>query len=99
MKVKIHSLHFDADKKLTAFIEEKVQKLTQFFDSIIESEVTLRLDKSSEADNKLVEIKLMIPGNDLFARKQCRTFEEATDLCCEALRKQVSKHKEKARGM
>lgn len=99
MKVKIHSLHFDADKKLIAFIEEKVQKLSQFFDHIIDSEVTLRLDKSSEADNKLVEIKLLIPGNDLFARKQCRTFEEATDLCCEALRKQVAKHKEKARGM
>lgn len=99
MKVKIHSLHFDADKKLLNFIEEKVQKLSQFFDHIIEAEVILRLDKSSEADNKLVEIKLMIPGNDLFARKQSRLFEEATDLCCEALRKQVTKHKEKVRGM
>ena len=99
MKVKIHSLHFDADKKLLAFIEEKVQKLTQFFDGIMEAEVILRLDKSSEADNKLVEIKLMIPGNDLFARKQSRLFEEAVDQCCEALRKQVSKHKEKVRGM
>jgi putative sigma-54 modulation protein len=99
MKIKIHSLHFDADKKLLSFIEEKVQKLTLFFDGIIDSEVILRIDKSSEADNKLVEIKLMIPGNDLFARKQCRTFEEAVDLCCEALRKQVSKHKEKVKGM
>ena len=29
------------------------------------------------------------------AKKQCKTFEEAVDLCCEALRKQLIKWKEK----
>jgi putative sigma-54 modulation protein len=38
---------------------------------------------------------LLIPGKELFAKKQCSSFEEAADLACEALRKQVKKEKEK----
>lgn len=99
MKIDIQSLHFDADKKLLDFISEKVNKLNQYFDGIIACEVTLRVEKSENTENKLAEIKLEIPGNDLFAKKQCKTFEEATDASVSALRKQLTKHKEKVRGV
>jgi putative sigma-54 modulation protein len=93
MQLQVQSIHFDADRKLIHFIEEKLSKLTQFHDRIISSEVFLRLDKSDVNENKIAEIKLSIPGKDLFARKQCRTFEEATDTAVEALRRQIDKHK------
>jgi putative sigma-54 modulation protein len=96
MKVKIQSIHFDADKKLLEFIEGKVDKLNTYSNKIIDSEVFLRLDKSSTHENKIAEIKLMVPGNDLFAKRQCKTFEEATDQAVEALRRQLKKKKEKA---
>lgn len=96
MKVKIQSIHFDADQKLLDFVEEKVNKLNTFSNDIIDSEVFLRLDKSSSQENKIAEVKLIIPGNDLFAKRQCKTFEEATDLAVEAIRRQLKKQKEKA---
>lgn len=99
MTVKIQSVHFDADKKLLEFVQEKVDKLTQFYDGIINSDVTLRLDKSSDTENKIAEIKVHIAGNDLFAKKQCKSFEEAVDTSLDALRIQVKKHKEKIKGM
>lgn len=99
MTVKIQSVHFDADQKLLNFVEEKVDKLTQFYDGIINSDVTLRLDKSSDTENKIAEIKVHIAGNDLFAKKQCKSFEEAIDTSLDALRIQVKKHKEKIKGM
>ena len=99
MTVKIQSVHFDADKKLLEFIQEKVDKLTQFYDGIITSDVTLRIDKSSDAENKVAEIRIHLPGNDLFAKKQCKSFEEAIDTSLDALRTQVKKHKEKIKGM
>lgn len=99
MTVKIQSVHFDADKKLLQFIQERVDKLTHFYDGIIASEVILKLDKSSEAENKIAEIKLHIPGNDLFAKKQCKSFEEAVDNSLDALKTQVKKHKEKIKGI
>jgi len=96
MKVKIQSIHFDADEKLLNFVEGKVGKLNTFSNAIIDSEVFLRLEKSSSTENKIAEIKLLIPGNDLFAKRQCKTFEEATDQAIEALRRQLKKQKEKA---
>ncbi|MEO8086154.1 MAG: ribosome-associated translation inhibitor RaiA [Bacteroidota bacterium] len=98
MKIRVQSIHFNADQKLLDFINDKVDKLVHFYDHIIEGEVFLKLDKASDLQNKIVQIKLQIPGNDLITKHQCRTFEEATDLCVEALTKQIKRHKEKLRG-
>lgn len=96
MDIQVHSVHFTADKKLVSFVNDKVGKLELFFDNIIASEVYLRLDKSQDGENKIAEVKVLIPGKELFAKKQCKSFEEAADLAVEALRKQVHKHKEKS---
>jgi putative sigma-54 modulation protein len=95
MTIKIQSVHFDADKKLLGFVNQKVEKLNTFYDGIINSEIILRLDKSNDASNKIAEIKMHGKGHEFFAKKQCASFEEATDLACEALKTQVKKHKEK----
>lgn len=95
MQVQVQSIHFDADQSLISFIEEKLSKLTQFHDRITFGEVFLRIDKSDVHENKIAEIKLSIPGKDLFARKQCRSFEEATDVAVDALKKQINKAKTK----
>jgi len=99
MKITVQSIHFDADRKLIDFIQEKVDKMITFYDHILGGEVFLKLDKSSDAKNKIVQIKLQIPGNDIIVSEQCRTFEEATDLCMESLSRQVKRHKERTRGI
>lgn len=99
MNVKITSVHFKADRKLEAFIQEKVGKLTQYFDGIVSADVILKLDNTETPQNKIAEIKLSIPGNDLYAKKQSKTFEEATDEVVDALKVQLKKYKEKLRGL
>ena len=94
MEIKVQSIHFDADQKLITFIEERLNKLTQYYDKIIGGDVFLKLEPADK-ENKVAEIKLIIPGKDLFAKKQCKSFEEATDEAVEALRKQINKHKSK----
>ncbi|MDA9555273.1 ribosome-associated translation inhibitor RaiA [Pelobium sp.] len=98
MKIAIQSIHFDADQKLLAFIQKKADKLDQYYDQIISGEVYLKLNNVTEETNKIVEIKLMIPGNTLFAKEECKSFEEATDLAIESLRKQIRRYKEKIRS-
>jgi putative sigma-54 modulation protein len=95
MNIKIHSIHFDADSRLLDFISHKIKKLQLFHDHIISAEVFLRLEKVQDMENKIVEIRLEIRGNDVFAKKQSKSFEEATDLTIEALRRQLIKHKTK----
>ena len=98
MKIQVQSIHFTADKKLLEFVQKKVDKLDLFFDQIIGGEVYLKLENVEDEANKISEIKLMVPGLTLFAKEQCKSFEEATDLAIESLRKQIVKHKDKTRA-
>ncbi|MBS4060723.1 MAG: ribosome-associated translation inhibitor RaiA [Bacteroidetes bacterium] len=95
MKVNINAVHFKADQKLEAFITNKIEKLTSRYNDVIGSEVLLKLENTENPENKITEIKLLIKGNDLFASKQSKSFEEATDSAVEALKKQLEKHKAK----
>ncbi|PLX20198.1 MAG: ribosomal subunit interface protein [Marinilabiliales bacterium] len=99
MDIKIHSIHFDADKKLIDFINNKVKKLIQFYDNIIGAEVFLRVEKDQGPENKLAEIRLDIPGNDVFAKKKSKSFEESIDNSIDAIKRQLTKIKEKQRGV
>ena len=97
MKISVQSIHFNADRKLLDFIQKKVDKLDLFFDQIINGEVYLKLENVEGEANKIAEIKLAVPGGTLFAKAQCKSFEEATDLAIESLKKQITKHKDKTR--
>jgi len=99
MNIQIHSVRFDADKKLINFVQRKVGKLTQFGEEIVNAEVYLRLDNDQERENKISEIKLDLSGGPLFAKKQSKTFEEATYGAVDALKKQINRHKQKKRGV
>ena len=95
MKLQMHSIRFLADQSLITFIQKKADKLDRFFDRIIDGEVFMRLDKDNNMENKIIEIKLNIPRNQLFAKERAKSFEEASDLAVEALKKQIIKHKDK----
>lgn len=96
MKLQMHSIHFDADQKLIDFIQKKADKLDTYFDRIIDGEVFMRLDNHEKKENKIVEIKLNVPGKTLFAKNQNESFEAAADEAIEGLRRQLKKFKEKA---
>lgn len=93
MTINITSVHFKADQKLEAFISSKLEKLSKHFQEIIGAEVVLKLDNTETPENKITEIRLLIKGNDLFASKQSKSFEEAADEAIDALKKQIEKYK------
>ncbi|MFH1297768.1 MAG: HPF/RaiA family ribosome-associated protein [Bacteroidota bacterium] len=98
MNLIINSVHFKADKKLEDFIKERLVKLPAVYDGVIGAEVKLKLDNNDSPKNKIAEIRLMVKGNDLFAVKEAKTFEEAASRATDVLRRQLRKHKEKQRG-
>ena len=92
--INVEAVHFSADQKLVDFINERVNKLNTFFDHIVNTDVIIKVDKKESTSNKIVEIKMMVPGKDLFVKKHADSFEGATDEAVEALRRQIKKYKE-----
>lgn len=97
MNIIINAVHFKVDNKLEDFIKDRLLKLHNFFEGVIGAEVKLKVDNNESRENKIVEMRLIIKGNDLFALKEAKSFEEASDDAVEALRKQLVRYKEKVR--
>jgi putative sigma-54 modulation protein len=97
MKVNVHAVNFTVDKKLVDFINERLAKLEKFYDKVVSSDVFLKVEKTSEKENKIVEVKIHVPGDDFMVKKQCKTFEEAIEVSAESLERLLIKRKEKIR--
>lgn len=95
MNVKIQSVKFDADKRLIDFINVKMSKLERFTEDAVSAEVIMKLDKDHDKGNKVVTIKLAVPGDELIADSRSKTFEESVDESIDALKKQLERHKER----
>ncbi|WP_457615485.1 HPF/RaiA family ribosome-associated protein [Lutibacter sp.] len=95
MKVRVQSVNFNADRGLVEFVEKKVSSLEKFYDRIVDAEVFLKVQQTKEKENKLVEIRIGVPGNDFVVKKQSKTFEEGTLLVTDSLKRLLTKKKEK----
>jgi len=95
MKVRTEAVQFKADQKLLDFIENKLGKLENYFDRIIDAKVILKLENSGQVKDKISEVKLNVPGISLFAKYSAKTFEEATDKATANLTRQLKKYKDK----
>ena len=95
MKINLQTLKFKAKDELDNFVTEKVSKLERFDDKIISADVTLSID-GDIPENKVCEIRLIVPGYDDFVKKNAATFEEAISSSVETLQKILRRKKEKA---
>jgi putative sigma-54 modulation protein len=98
MTIRIESIHFTADQKLVDFIERKLAKLDQYHDKIIDAHVILKLENSGQVKDKVVEVKLDVPGDLIVAKVINKSFEAATDEVVDVLKRLVIKNKEKVRS-
>ena len=97
MKVFVQSVNFNADQKLVDFVEKKVMGLEKFHDKIVDVDVFLRVQKTSEKENKFTELKINIPGSELIVKKEAKTFEEGASMVVDSMKRQLKKSKEKER--
>ena len=97
MEITIQSIHFEASKKLEAFIQKKVNRLSKFNDDAYLADVSLKVVKPESNENKDASIRLFLTGTEFFSQEVANTFEEAIDKCVNKLERQIVKHKEKQR--
>ena len=97
MEIKINAVGFSASSQLEDFIQKEISKLDKYHDGIIGSEVTLKLEKDDNLENKVVEVLLNVKGQEVFAKKNAKKFEEAVDELYDVVKRQLVKIKEKER--
>lgn len=98
MKVNTQSVNFNADQKLINFIQKRMDKLDLYYDKVIQSDIYLKVENTSNKENKIFEARVNVPGNSFVVKKQCKTFEEGTDSAVASLERQLKKRKEKLRS-
>ncbi|MEH6406004.1 MAG: ribosome-associated translation inhibitor RaiA [Leeuwenhoekiella sp.] len=99
MKVNVQTPNFDADQKLINFIQKKMDKLEQYYDQVIFADVFLKVQNTKGRENKIVEILLSVPGDEIIVKKQAKSFEEGTDNCAHSLERSLLKRKQKIRAI
>ncbi len=98
MKVNVHAVNFTVDGKLVGFVQERMDRLEKYYDKVVSSDVFLKVEKTSEKENKVAEIKILVPGDEFIVKKQCKTFEEAVEQSIESLERLLIKRKEKIKS-
>ena len=98
MKVNVHAVNFSVDRKLIGFVQERLDKLEKYYDKVVHSDVFFKVDNTSAKVNKIAEIKINVPGNEFIVKKQCKTFEEAVELCADSMERLLVKRKQKTRA-
>ena len=98
MKVNTQSVNFNADEKLINFIQQRMDKLDMFYDKVIKSDVFLKVENTSDKQNKIFEARVSVPGDSFVVKKQCKSFEEGADMAVASLERQLKKRKEKLRA-
>lgn len=93
MNININAVKFRMADKLEDFIIDKVSKLDKLVPDNLGAEVTLKVDKPESENNKVVNLKLLVRGYNLFASKQGDSFEKCTQDCIDALKAQIDKHR------
>jgi len=98
MKILIEAVNFSIDKDLKSYIEKKINSLEKFYDGIVEVEIYLKVQKTSDKENKITEIRVFIPGEDVVVKKTAKTFEEGVSVGVDSLKRSLKKVKEKQRS-
>ena len=94
MQITIHKSS-ELLESTVAVINEKLNKLDTYYDRIERADVYVKEDDGNTANGHKVEVRLAIPGNDLYAEVTDPSIKRAIADVAEALRRQLKKHKEK----
>jgi len=94
MDIIIQSLGFKAGDGLEDFIREKLDKFDREL-RIVRANVTLYIGSAANPDKCYCEIRLEVPGNDLFVKKNGDTFDKAIIDSVHTLQKNIHRSKEK----
>ncbi len=99
MQITFQAVHFTADQKLKDYCSEKLQKLVKLYPKILQTTIYLKLENSGQVKDKVIEVKLSVPGHTLIATSTDKSFEASFDDALENIKRQLIKLNEKVQAV
>jgi putative sigma-54 modulation protein len=93
MQIITQTTHFEAERDLLTYVEKKVGKIKSLERRVISAEVALRMENNGQVQDKIVEVKLHMPGTQLYTRQVSKQFEAAVEKAVDTLRSQIVRYK------
>lgn len=94
MNIKITARHFSASERLQGFANESVQKLSKFYDGILDVDVIFSPYESHDVPQQS-ELVVAVAGQTLKASEQAATYEIALNKAIDNMARQLVRYKEK----
>lgn len=88
------TVHFRGSEHLKLFAHKMMNRIFKMTPTILQAEVTLSEGESGNLQNQFCEIKLDVPGKNIFVKKNAATYEQAIRVAVNAARKIVRRRKE-----
>lgn len=93
MKTQFSFVDLERSEVLQDFTQEKLDKLENKYDFIIQAEVHFKKDEDLEPNGYICNILVSAPGPRLFSESKEDSFEAAASKCIKDLEKQLAKKK------
>jgi putative sigma-54 modulation protein len=93
MNLRITARHFNLKDDLREYIEEKSQRLSRFYEGIIDMEVILGWEKQA----RYVELIIKVNSGQIVLKEVSEELRKSFDLILDKAERQLKKHKQKMR--
>ncbi len=94
----IEPVNFNASQDLINHVGEIFDKLTKYNDRIVKADIYLKSLRETPTGDKSVEVRIFLPGKDVFVDQAAESFISAAQQAFDRLKVILTKEKEKQRS-
>jgi len=97
MKKTIEPVNLEASDELIEFVNDIFDELPKYYNRITSADIYLKMHSEKSGIEKEVEVKVFLPGREVFASAKADGFEEASNKVFSKLKRQLVDAKEQDR--
>jgi len=94
MKKTIEPVNIEASDELIAYVNTVFDELPKYYDRITSADIYLKSHREKSGVENEVEVKVFLPGREVFASAKAEGFEEASNKVFSKLKRQLVDAKE-----
>ena len=95
MRINFTARHYEPSKRLKDYAENEVQRLTKYYDGIIDCDIILDYQK----DIQIAQVSINVHGTRLNVTEKTEDIYKSIDKAVEKLERQLKRYKEKHSGL